>query len=96
MPVTLATTSSRATSSSIPEAPSTVQPRARASALTLSSGEAANTSIPWGSRDVDRLAETPGYHAELRATRVPSSTVARGPPASRVTASRNRIVNPAV
>jgi hypothetical protein len=55
VPVTSATTASRVNSSSIPEASSTMQLSARASTLTLSSGEAASTSTAWDSRDVDRL-----------------------------------------
>ena len=95
MPVTSATISRRASSSSIPKAPSTVQPRARASALTLSSGEVANTSILWGSRDVDRL--TRRRDTIAHAARHSRSIVHSSPRASsdsRVTASRNRIVNP--
>jgi hypothetical protein len=95
MLVTSATTSSRANSSSTPEASSIVQPRARASALTLSRGEAAKTSIARGSRDVDRLARR--RDTTVRAKRHSRSMVPSKPQvssASRVMASRNRLVNP--
>ena len=80
MPVTSATISRRASSSSIPEAPSTVQPRARASALTLSSGEAASTSIACDSRDVDRLARQRDTTVRAERHSLPSSPASRGRP----------------